>query len=215
MSRSIEVIVTGAAIFSAAVGYVAVRNQLSPFWQITGLVGLAILAVFWFSVFGMPVVNVVLRVARERFDANPSLIPRIEGLEGRMKELKSESDRHMLMLSLLEFSWGTTTVILLGDRMSADQYLQRLRVALPTARRIAEHMPAVEGGQEFQAMLSSSLDLLIVAGRVKSIPFERVASLLISELTIPTAKRIVTVSSIIDGYGMDNASKWRSMVGET
>jgi len=76
MSRSIEVIVTGAAIFSAAVGYVAVRNQLSPFWQITGLVGLAILAVFWFSVFGMPVVNVVLvgatHTASTGFFANPN-----------------------------------------------------------------------------------------------------------------------------------------------
>jgi len=214
MSRSIEVIISGAGIFTAAVSYVAVRNQLTLFWQVAALSALGFFAVVWFSVFGTPVARVVFRRVRNTFEANTSLIPRIEVLERKMKELNAESQRHMLMLSLLEFSWGATAVILLGDRMSGEQYIQRLRVALPTARGIAENMPKIEGGKDFQPMLSSSLDLLIVLGAAKNVPFQRIASLLISELGIQTAKRIVTVSSIIEGFGMDFASKWRSMVGE-
>src|SRR2546422_8040504 len=116
MSRSIEAIGTGAGIFTAAVGYVAVHNQLTLFWQVVALSALGFFAVLWFSVFGTPVARVVLRRVRKSFEESTSLIPRIEALEKKMKELNSESQRHMLMLSLLEFSWGSTTVILLGER---------------------------------------------------------------------------------------------------
>jgi hypothetical protein len=213
MNRPIEAIGTGAAIFSAAVGYVAIQNQVVFLWQVAALSTLGAFAILWFAVFGTPALKSVWRV-RLRFGVNADLTSRVAALEGRLKRLDSESTLHLLMLSLLEFSGGATTVILLGDRMSPEQFVQRLRVALPTAHTIAEGLIKTDGGEQFQPMLSSGLDLLIVTGALKKIPFERIASLLLSELSISVARRIVSVSSIIDGYGMENATKWRSMVGD-
>jgi hypothetical protein len=54
MSRPIEAIGTGAAIFSAAVGYVAVQNSLVILWRVAALSALEAFAILWFAVFGTP-----------------------------------------------------------------------------------------------------------------------------------------------------------------
>ena len=204
---------TGAGIFSAAVGYVVVHNQLDSFWQISSISVLGFFVILWTGAFGTPTVRSVWRASRKRLGTDSTLAPRVEAMESRLKQLDEQSQLQLIMISLLEFSMGTNVVLLMNERISREQFIQRLRVALQTAHTLAQGLNTMPKGQEFRGMLSSSLDLLIVMGAGKQVPFQTIASMAIDGLTLPIAKQIISVSIIIEAYGMDSASKWRSMVG--
>ncbi len=213
---SIEAITSGAVIFGAAVGYITVRNQLALLGQVAAVSVIGFFIILWLGVFGTPVVRSFWSVVRQRMRTDASLTARIEALERKHNELLmswgQEAQNVLAMLSLLELSTSTNTVFLLSDRATTEEMTEKLRGLTDYAGGIARTITSLPNRTGLEKALKSTLGILIVTAAMKHIPFETTASILANGLGLRYAGRLVDVSSIIDGYGLDYASKWRNLV---
>jgi hypothetical protein len=207
---------TGTAIFIAVVGFLAIRNQLDTIWTAVGSIIIGFFVILWLVVFGLPPSRSVWAVFRERMRTLASLIARIETLERKHDALTAtwgrEAQNTLDLISLLELSTSVNTVFLMSDRLSAEQVSEKLRSLTNYASVIVRNISSHPDRTGLEEALKSILGILIIVAGIKHVPFETTASTLANGLGLRYAERIVDVSSIIDAYGLDYASKWRNLV---
>jgi hypothetical protein len=133
---------------------------------------------------------------------------RLEALETKHESLARFTTAAVRVQNLTSATYFTITT---GDRSTIPQVKDRIRQNLTLASGIASDTASYSNRDSFDSILNSAIGLLIVLAKHKDVPFDDLASLLL-QMSTPIARRLVDISAIVESYGSDYASKWRSLV---